>query len=72
MNVRIFFDFATINNINRYNIFGGRKKLYCCPYCFKECSSFHYVKIFFSSKGSKNYWLRIGERDAGKDLSNTE
>jgi hypothetical protein len=42
------------------------------PIALKRCSSFHYVKIFFSSKGSKNYWLRIGERDAGKDLSNTE
>jgi hypothetical protein len=42
------------------------------PIALKRCSSFHYVKIFFSSKGSKNYWLKIGERVAGKDLSNTE
>jgi hypothetical protein len=72
MNVRIFFDFATINNINRYNIFGGKKKLYCCPYYLKEYSSSHYIRIFLLSNNSKNLLLEIGGRDAGKDLSNIE
>jgi hypothetical protein len=53
-------------------MFGGKKKLYCCPYYLKEFSSSHYVKIFLLSNCSKNYWLENGGRDAGKDLSNIE
>jgi hypothetical protein len=31
-----------------------------------------YVRKFFPSNGSKNYWLEIVKRVAGKDLSNIE